>query len=91
MSAAGTQASPAAETYLGTVRRLASAQKKAARGAPPYSIYVNRRVGRYLAAWAFRAGLTPNAVTGISAAFTFTAPPVTARGRSSGIRASLSP
>jgi phosphatidylglycerophosphate synthase len=59
------------ESYLGTVRRLASAQKKAARGAPPYSIYVNRKAGRYLAAWAFRAGLTPNAVTGISAALTF--------------------
>ncbi|WP_374947770.1 CDP-alcohol phosphatidyltransferase family protein [Agreia sp.] len=73
MSVAHARVSPAAdETYLGTVRRLASAQKKAARGAPPYSIYVNRRVGRYLAAWAYRAGLTPNMVTGISAAFTFT-------------------
>jgi phosphatidylglycerophosphate synthase len=72
VSVSSTQVSPAEnETYLGTVRRLASAQKKAARGAPPYSIYVNRRVGRYLAAWAYRAGLTPNAVTGISAAFTF--------------------
>lgn len=73
MSVSSTQVSPAAdESYRGTVRRLASAQKKAARGAPPYSIYINRRVGRYLAAWAYRAGLTPNAVTGISAAFTFT-------------------
>ncbi|WP_202567240.1 CDP-alcohol phosphatidyltransferase family protein [Agreia sp. COWG] len=58
---------------MGTVRRLASAQKKAARGAPPYSVYVNRKVGRFFAAWAYRAGLSPNAVTGISAAFTFTA------------------
>ena len=62
-----------AETYRETVRRLASAQKKAARGAPAYSIYVNRRLGRYLAAWAYRAGLTPNGVTAISAGFTFTA------------------
>jgi phosphatidylglycerophosphate synthase len=60
------------ETYRETVRRLASAQKKAAPGAPAYSILVNRRVGRLLAAWAYRRGLTPNAVTGISAAFTFT-------------------
>ena len=59
-----------AETYGETVRRLASAQKPAARSAPAYSRYVNRRVGRYLAAWAFRAGLSPNAVTGISAVFT---------------------
>ncbi|WNB85077.1 CDP-alcohol phosphatidyltransferase family protein [Cellulomonas sp. ATA003] len=60
------------ETYLCTVRRLAAAQKPAARSAPAYSRYVNRRIGRYLAAWAFRAGLSPNAVTGISALFTFT-------------------
>ena len=37
------------ESYMGTVRRLASAQKKAARGAPPYSVYVNRKVGRFFA------------------------------------------
>lgn len=59
------------ETYLGTVRRLAGAQKPAASGAPAYSIYVNRKVGRLIAAAAYRAGLTPNAVTAISAAFTF--------------------
>ncbi|WP_309232679.1 CDP-alcohol phosphatidyltransferase family protein [Actinotalea sp. JY-7885] len=52
--------------------RLASAQKAAAPGAPAYSVLVNRPVGRLLAAWAFRRGLTPDAVTGISAAFTFT-------------------
>ncbi|MBC7518304.1 MAG: CDP-alcohol phosphatidyltransferase family protein [Microbacteriaceae bacterium] len=59
------------ETYAQTVQRLASAQKGAARGAPAYSIYVNRRLGRYLAAACFRARLTPNAVTAISAVFTF--------------------
>ncbi len=53
------------------MHRLAAAQKPAARSAPAYSRYVNRRIGRYLAAWAYRAGLGPNAVTGISAAFTF--------------------
>ncbi|WP_229715085.1 CDP-alcohol phosphatidyltransferase family protein [Subtercola lobariae] len=51
--------------------RLASAQKRAAPGSPAYSVYVNRRIGKYLAAWAYRAGLTPNAVTAISAVFTF--------------------
>ena len=59
-----------AESYRQTVQRLAAAQKPAARSAPAYSRYVNRRIGRYLAAGAFRAGLTPDAVTGISAAFT---------------------
>lgn len=62
-----------AERYSDTVRRLHSAQKRAASGAPAYSVYVNRRVGRYLAAFAYRAGLTPNQVTMISAVFTFTA------------------
>ena len=59
-------------SYRATVRSLAGAQKRAAPGAPPYSVYINRRVGRYLAAWAYRRGLTPNMVTMISAAFTFT-------------------
>ncbi|HEU5223293.1 MAG TPA: CDP-alcohol phosphatidyltransferase family protein [Candidatus Lumbricidophila sp.] len=61
------------ETYRQTVARLASAQKRAARGAPPYSIYVNRPVGRLIAAAAYRAGMTPNGVTGVSALFTFSA------------------
>jgi phosphatidylglycerophosphate synthase len=60
------------ESYRQTVRRLAGAQKGAARSAPAYSRFVNRRLGRLLAAWAYRAGLSPNAVTGISALFTFT-------------------
>jgi phosphatidylglycerophosphate synthase len=60
------------ERYLDTVRRLSAAQKPAARGAPAYSVYVNRKAGRLLAAAAFRLGLTPNTVTMISAAFTFT-------------------
>jgi phosphatidylglycerophosphate synthase len=58
--------------YGETVRRLHSAQKRAAPGAPPYSVYINRRAGRYLAAWAYLRGITPNGVTVISAAFTFT-------------------
>lgn len=50
--------------------QLRSAQKSA-RGGPPYSIFVNRPMGRVLAALAFRARLTPNGVTGLSALATF--------------------
>lgn len=58
-------------SYLDTVRRLSSAQKATARGGPAYSIYVNRKVGRYFAAAAFRMGMSPNAVTAVSAVLTF--------------------
>lgn len=60
------------ETIRETLGRLASAQKGAAKGAPAYSVWVNRRVGRLLAVIAYRLGLTPNQVTGVSAVFTFT-------------------
>ncbi|MGP7960301.1 CDP-alcohol phosphatidyltransferase family protein [Sanguibacter sp. A247] len=53
-------------------RVLAAAQKGAARSAPAYSRYVNRRMGRVLAAWAASVGLSPNQVTLVSAALTFT-------------------
>ncbi|NOJ60762.1 CDP-alcohol phosphatidyltransferase family protein [Arthrobacter sp. 260] len=72
MSQALTQSRPTGGTYRDTVLSLAAAQKVAAPGAPPYSVYINRRAGRYLAAACHRAGLTPNAVSVISAAFTFT-------------------
>ena len=49
--------------------RLRHAQKSA-RGAPPYSVFVNRPIGRVLAAAAFRAGLSPNQVTALSAVVT---------------------
>jgi phosphatidylglycerophosphate synthase len=62
---------PAPESYWDVVRRLAVAQKKAARGAPAYSVYVNRKLGRLIAAAAYLARLTPNGVTAISAVFTF--------------------
>jgi len=63
----------ARESYGSVLRRLAAAQKPAARSAPAYSRFVNRRLGRYLTAWAYRVGLTPNGVTAISAAWTFAA------------------
>jgi phosphatidylglycerophosphate synthase len=61
------------ERYADVVGRLAAAQKPRARGAPAYSIYINRPLGRRLAAAAHLAKLTPNAVTGISALCTFSA------------------
>ncbi len=60
-------------TFRDTMRRLQSAQKGHARGAPGYSVYVNRKIGRVLAALAYRLGLTPNQVTVVSAIHTFAA------------------
>lgn len=51
--------------------QLQSAQKSG-KGAPLYSLAVNRPLGRVFAAAAHRLGLTPDQVTGISAVFTFT-------------------
>ena len=61
------------EGFADVVARLAAAQKPRAPGAPAYSIYVNRPLGRLLAAAAYLGGLTPNVVTVISAVFTFSA------------------
>src|SRR6476661_4053456 len=54
------------------VEQLAAAQKSN-RGAGGYSRWINRPLGRQLAATAYRAGLTPNQVTLISAAFSYAA------------------
>jgi phosphatidylglycerophosphate synthase len=70
VTASGTaRPSVAGESLRATLGRLAGAQKGSA-GAPAYSRFVNRKLGRLLAALAYHAGLTPNAVTGISAVFT---------------------
>jgi phosphatidylglycerophosphate synthase len=58
------------ETFAEALRRLSCAQKSS-KGVSLYSRYVNRPVGRVLAAGAYRIGLTPNQVTLISAAFSF--------------------
>ena len=68
---AGSGAGGRREPFLAVARRLKLAQKPAARSAPAYSRFVNRRIGRYLAAWAHSVGLRANAVTAISAAWTF--------------------
>ena len=69
-SGAAARPGPGAESLAQTVRRLGAAQK-GAKGAPAYSRFVNRKLGRVLAAVAFHLRLTPNAVTGISALCTF--------------------
>ncbi|MEV7799088.1 CDP-alcohol phosphatidyltransferase family protein [Microbacterium foliorum] len=58
-------------TYREAFATLKSAQKGHARGAPAYSVYVNRRIGRVFAAFAYIRGWTPNQVTAISAVHTF--------------------
>ncbi|MEW2632847.1 CDP-alcohol phosphatidyltransferase family protein [Streptomyces sp. NPDC048389] len=50
--------------------RLRGAQKRAA-GVSLYSRFVNRPMGRFLAATSYVVGLTPNQVTLVSAAFSF--------------------
>ncbi|MBX6768113.1 MAG: CDP-alcohol phosphatidyltransferase family protein [Actinomadura rubrobrunea] len=57
--------------FRAALHRLASKQKSA-KGAPAYSRFVNRKLGRVLAALSYVLGLTPNQVTVISACFTFT-------------------
>ncbi|MFB7218012.1 CDP-alcohol phosphatidyltransferase family protein [Streptomyces sp. NPDC056227] len=57
----------------GTVLRELRGAQKTAKGVSLYSRYVNRPAGRVLAAGAYRIGLTPNQVTLVSAACTFTA------------------
>jgi phosphatidylglycerophosphate synthase len=62
---------PEGESLAATLRRLSGAQKGAV-GAPAYSRFVNRKLGRLFAALAHHAGLTPNAVTALSATATAT-------------------
>jgi phosphatidylglycerophosphate synthase len=68
--------------YRETLRQLGSAQKAVA-GGPAYSRFVNRKLGRYLAAAAYQRGLTPNTVTFISAGFSFVGILLIALGRPS--------
>lgn len=63
---------PGRSTVRDSLAQLRSAQKPG-RGAPPYSRWVNRPMGRLLAAFAASLGLVPNVVTLISACCTFTA------------------
>lgn len=58
-------------SYRDVVAKLSAAQKSG-RGAPAYSRWVNRWLGRRIAAAAYLMGATPNQVTAASAALTFT-------------------
>ena len=64
------QQTHAPEGFRVALHGLRAAQKSA-KGAPVYSLYVNRPLGRVFAAAAFQVRLTPNQVTYLSAAFTF--------------------
>lgn len=69
-----TTSSIARPTYRETLARMGgSSVQKPGRGAPPYSRWVNRRLGRWWAAAAYIRGFTPNQVTAVSALGTFTA------------------
>ncbi|MHA7304975.1 CDP-alcohol phosphatidyltransferase family protein [Arthrobacter sp. TMN-49] len=63
--------SPVHESLGQVFRRLSLAQKGAGLHAPAYSRFINRKMGRVLAAAAYKAGMTPNLVTVISALFTY--------------------
>lgn len=69
-SAPTTTQTTAPASFGDALVRLRGAQKPAGRGAPAYSVYVNRPLGRYVAAAAHRIGWTPNGVTAASAALT---------------------
>lgn len=56
---------------VGTALRELRGAQKSAKGVSLYSRFVNRPVGRYLAAGSYTLGLTPNQVTLISAALSF--------------------
>lgn len=68
--------------FATAIRELRDAQKTS-KGVSLYSRYVNRPVGRVLAAGAYRIGLTPNQVTLVSAAFSGAAIAALALGRPS--------
>ncbi|WP_436981154.1 CDP-alcohol phosphatidyltransferase family protein [Streptomyces sp. enrichment culture] len=59
-------------TFTAALRELRTAQKTS-KGVSLYSRHINRPLGRVLAAAAFRAGLTPNRVTLLSALVSYAA------------------
>lgn len=58
---------------IGTALTELRSAQKSAKGVSLYSRFVNRPVGRLLAAGSYAAGLTPNQVTLVSAGFSFVA------------------
>ena len=66
-----TSATEAPQSFGQALKQLRHVQK-GARGGPPYSVFVNRRLGRVIAAAAYQANLTPNQITYVSATLTAT-------------------
>lgn len=66
----GTRSAKGGGGFRESYQQLKQAQK-AGKGAPPYSLFVNRPLGRVLAAAAYQWSMTPNQVTYLSAGFTF--------------------
>ncbi len=64
-----TRPGPSRDAPLRDVLSHLRAAQKPSLGAPLYSVLVNRRLGRLFAAVAYKAGIAPNGVTGISALF----------------------
>lgn len=71
MSAAVGRPAGAEPSFADIVRRLSAAQKSSV-GVSVYSRWINRPIGRCLAAAAFKLGATPNQVTLVSAVLTLT-------------------
>lgn len=69
-SATSARPGPPERTVRAALAALAAAQKTSS-GAPAYSRFVNRRLGRWLAAVAWVLRATPNQVTAVSALCTF--------------------
>jgi phosphatidylglycerophosphate synthase len=77
-----------ARTFGAAMSALAAAQKSN-KGAPAYSRFVNRPLGRVCAAMAYVAGRTPNQVTVVSAAFTYSAIAIIALARPTALTSAL--
>ena len=66
----GVRRSRTGDGFHEALERLQRAQKSA-KGGPAYSVFVNRPLGRLLAAASYHLGATPNQVSGVSAVSTF--------------------
>jgi hypothetical protein len=75
-------------TFSGALAKTSGVQKTS-KGAPAYSRFINRRLGRYLAAGAYVLRMTPNQVTLVSATFSYGAIAVIATVRPSGLMAAI--
>ncbi|WP_406832157.1 CDP-alcohol phosphatidyltransferase family protein [Pedococcus sp. KACC 23699] len=89
MTATSRPTRPAGSESIRQTRRRLASHGKPMRGAPAYSRFVNRPLGRAIAAWAHHVGMTPNGVTAISAALSLLGILVVALGPSRSLAATL--